>query len=44
LQHFITDAHPHLPVGNDDIYTRVLPALTYQVRLAWGMKDLGPAC
>ncbi|KAF4227768.1 hypothetical protein CNMCM8980_002215 [Aspergillus fumigatiaffinis] len=30
LQHFITDAHPHLPVGNDDIYTRVLPALTYQ--------------
>ncbi|PKX90587.1 Zn(II)2Cys6 transcription factor [Aspergillus novofumigatus IBT 16806] len=30
LQHFITDAHPHLPVGNDDIYTRALPALTYQ--------------
>ncbi|KAF4161526.1 hypothetical protein CNMCM6936_003367 [Aspergillus lentulus] len=30
LQHFITDAHPHLPVGNDDIYTRTLPALTYK--------------
>jgi hypothetical protein len=44
LQHFITDAHPHLPVGNDDIYTRALPALTYKVRPLWRVIDLTPAC
>jgi hypothetical protein len=31
FHHFIFNAYPHLPVGNDAVWISIIPAVAYQV-------------